>query len=130
MGDPNRKTYKKVYMDEFKIASNFLINRYDGELKWADADYEVFIYTTKDIRIIFYPYKASGALYHIRVRDGGSKNKKRAQAIMDILQIDMPPGKSFHQKNNHCCNWYSDSENKKQQIRKLALLSRLGGKYE
>jgi hypothetical protein len=120
MSDPNRGKYKKYFLDEFRQMEDYLIILYNGSLTWSEADYEAFCYKTDDIRLIFYPHKTSAGHYHIRVSDGGSKNKIRAKAIMEVIQLDMPNCSTFHQKNNHFSTWYSGDEKKQQEARKVA----------
>ena len=110
--------YKIAFKREFKRANDFLIPRYAGELTWSEEDYEAFLYETDNIRLIFYPHKTSANNYHIRVRDGGSKNKIRAQAIMDVIQFDLKTDCTFQQKQNY--RWVHCTDKQKAQIRKIA----------
>lgn len=120
MKDPNRGKYKKLYSDDFKRAEDYLLPLYNGALTWSNADYQAFQYQTEGVKIIFYPHKTSSGNYHIRVRDGGSKDKIRAQAIMDVMQFD--------NVSNHTCTFsqkkrwpqFHFTEKVKQQIREIA----------
>lgn len=104
---------KKLYANEFNRAFHFLIPLYRGELTWTKADYQAFVYQTEGVRLIFYPHKTSAGNQHIRVRDGGSKNKVRAQAILDVIQLDLATDCTFSQKNNHCQFHYTDEQKKR-----------------
>ena len=110
--------YKTAFKEEFKRAKDFLFPRYMGELTWSYADYQAFIYKTDGVRLIFYPHTTSARNQHIRVRDGGSKNKIRAQAIMDVIQFDLATDCTFTQKANHC--WLNYNDKTKEKIRKIA----------
>lgn len=121
MGDPNRGNYKsdRLFKELFLRAKDFLVSRYGGDLTWCEADYEAFQYKVDDVRLVFYPHRSAGCNYNLRVRDGGSKNKIRAQAIMNVIQYDLRKGNNdFHQLNNHC--WINTKESKKEQDRLIA----------
>lgn len=120
MSDPNRGKYHDFFKKEFDIASEYLISNYNGEVNWADADYEAFHFITDGARLIFYPHRSSCGHYSIRVRDGGSKNKKRADAIMEVMQYDFPDDNTFHRKNNHQSNWYGPGHKRREDARKIA----------
>lgn len=120
MSDPNRGRYHKLFKEEFEKASEYLISNYNGEVNWADADYEAFHFITDGVRLIFYPHKSSCGHYSIRVRDSSSKNKKRAAAIMEVMQYDFPGDNTFHQKNNHHSNWYGPGDKRRELARKEA----------
>jgi hypothetical protein len=118
MRAPEQKEYKKLYFPEFERAQNFLLPLYGGIISWSNADYEAFQYTNDGIRLIFYPHKTSAGNYHIRVRDGGSKNKVRAQAIIDVIQLDLSTDCTFQQAKNRCKCIYSDKQ--KNHVRNIA----------
>lgn len=127
MADPNQRRYRKLFAAEFKLAGDYLLPRWGGRLDWVAADYEAFHYTLPDARLVFYPHRTSASNHHIRVRDGGSKNKERAAAIMSLLQVDKVGGPglcTFHQKNNHAAIWlggdHPDTRRKVAELRRQA----------
>lgn len=81
-----RGKYQKVdeFREQFELA-NECLKTFGGELRWGTHDYEAMVYEGDLVRIIFYPHKTSSWHYHLRVRDGGSKNKERADEIMSAL---------------------------------------------
>src|SRR4051812_47202107 len=55
-------------------------------LHLSNAAYEVATITGPDFRVLIYPHTTSGTRnQHLRVRDHGSRNKRRAQAVMAVL---------------------------------------------
>lgn len=117
MSDPNRGQYHKLYSVEFAIAKDFLDSRYGGSLSWCDADYEAFQFKTEGVRLVFYPHKTSAGNYHIRVRDGGSKNKNRARAIILVIQFDLAKTCTFSAKKESSLHY---NEKRKNEIRNFA----------
>ena len=97
--DPLRGKYKKHYSEEFDIAKEALKHT-KGELNWADADYQAFIFRGPDVTLVFYPHKTSAGNYHLRVRNQNSKNKEKAVALM--RRLDKATGSS--------CTFYSKTK--------------------
>lgn len=72
------------YQEEFNLA-NSLLKSYDGELCWSDKKFELFIFKSNKVRLVFYPHKSNAGNVNIRVRDGGSKDKTKSALIMEQL---------------------------------------------
>lgn len=123
MSDPNQKKYRKLYAREFEAAKAFLVGNYGGDMKWVPHDYQAFQYILPDVCLVFYPHRTSARSYHIRVRDGNSKNKARAEALMAVIQVD---GKkfqticTFHQKNKHHGIWLLCKPQEADRLRRIA----------
>jgi hypothetical protein len=81
-----RGKYQKVdeFREQFDIARECL-KTWGGELRWGEHDYEAMVYEGDLVKLIFYPHKTSAGHYHLRVRDSGSRNKQRADEIMESL---------------------------------------------
>ena len=84
---------KKEFHEAKRILSGI-----DGELFLVNYDYECFRFKNKEVCIIFYPHKTSAGNYHIRVRDGGSSNKKLAGDIMNKLYRETGYNCTFSRK--------------------------------
>lgn len=84
MIDPLAGRYHKEFKREFALAKE-LVAPIGGSVEPGKHNYEAFIYTHEDVRILFYPHKTTAGNYHLRVRDHGSKNKSRAVEIMKML---------------------------------------------
>lgn len=82
--DGNKKHYRRLYREEFDLASQVLKGR-NGSLDWSTADYVVFVWSEPTVCIAFYPHKTSAGNHHIRVRDHGSADKELAIRLMDDL---------------------------------------------
>jgi len=82
---PHPKAFFQWQIDKGRDLANELLKNESGTLFDSDYDYECFRYTDDGIVIIFYPHRTSARNYHIRVRDGGSKNKGKADLIMKML---------------------------------------------
>lgn len=99
------------YGDLFKVASVVLANE-PGHLYWAADDYVAFRYIEEfsTVRIVFYPHRTSASNYHLRVRDEGSKDKRRAELLMKRLDIGAGHSCTFTRKN--APRIYTDTEGK------------------
>lgn len=97
--DPDQKRYRKLYREEFDLASAALKGR-DGSLEWSEVDYIAFVWSGPTVCIVFYPHKTSAGNYHIRVRDQGSKDKALAVKIMDELDSAAGYNCTFTRKLN------------------------------
>lgn len=86
-----------LYKEEFAQAQQILAG-IEGELFRVNYDYESFRFKNKEVCIIFYPHRTSNGNYHIRVRDGGSSNKKLADDLMDKLYIESGYNCTFSKK--------------------------------
>ncbi|AOJ09622.1 hypothetical protein WS71_20095 [Burkholderia mayonis] len=83
---------------EFAIALNVLADA-GGELTWSAHDYEAFRFAAPGVRLIFYPHTTSSTgNVSIRVRDSGSKDKKRAAHLMALLYIGAGNNNTFSWK--------------------------------
>lgn len=91
-----------VWADEISLALSF--SEANGfALQLSSAPYEVAVLSGDDFRLLIYPHTTKGTRnQHLRVRDHGSKNKRRAQAVIAVL--DRAAGFnctfSFHWPNN------------------------------
>ena len=83
---PNEHALSKKNIERaFWIASDLLLP-YGGKLEESEHDYECFTFKTDSVSLVFYPHRTSSTgNYHIRVRDHGSKDKKKAGEIMAAL---------------------------------------------
>lgn len=123
MSDPNKRHYRKWYAKEFERAHDFLIPRFGGYMVWVEHDYQAFQYRIKDdVTLVFYPHKTSAMNHHIRVREQGSKDKARANAIMAVMAIDLANDCTFHQKGQWPQHWFKPHEQDK--LRKAAMESK------
>lgn len=87
------------YVNQYRTAKKFF-SILPGELKVSLNDYELWRYKEEDnqVSILFYPHKTSCGNYHVRVRDQSSKNKDRADMIMQILDMLYPFERTFSRK--------------------------------
>lgn len=92
--DLNKPRYRKLYRREFDIAQKALAAR-KGTLEWSPHDYEAFVWVEDGARIVFYPHRTSAGNYHLRVRDGGSKDKALADHVMKLLDDAVPHDCTF-----------------------------------
>lgn len=83
MRDKNAGKYDKLYKREFDLAAKVLGNL--GPLKWGEHDWEAFTFQCVGVSLVFYPHRTSAGNYHIRVRDQGSSDKKKAGELMEQL---------------------------------------------
>lgn len=104
MPDPKAGKYHRVreYREGFQIAATVLDGE-GGTLNWSTADYEAFRYEERNgnVRLIFYPHRTTARNYHLRVRDGGSYNKVRADALMERLNKAAGYNCTFTRKHSH-----------------------------
>lgn len=100
MRDPKAGKYKRDYKLEFEIARVVLDGEL-GELSWGVHDYEAMVFASPDVRLIFYPHKTSAGNYHLRIREQGSKDKERAEFLMDRLQIGSGHSCTFQTARQH-----------------------------
>ena len=54
-------------------------------LYWSRYNFEAFRYYDTSVLLIFYRHRTSARNYHVRVRDGGSKDRERADQLMAEL---------------------------------------------
>jgi hypothetical protein len=92
--DINKKQYKKLYKNEFQLATKVL----GVGVEWSPHDYEAFIYKKDTVSLVFYPHRTSAGNYHIRVRDNGSKDKELAKRLMFNLDIEAGNNCTFSKK--------------------------------
>lgn len=97
MSDPLKGKYRKHYAQEFNLAATALSN-HGGELEWGKHDHQAFVYREPTVCLVFYPHKTSAGHHHIRVRDQGSTDKKRAATLMRELDTSINSC-TFHAKN-------------------------------
>src|ERR1700744_4085952 len=57
----------------------------DCEVAPSTAMFELAKIKGDGISLVLYPHKTSASNYHIRVRDNGSKDKVKADRVMDAL---------------------------------------------
>lgn len=82
-----KKTAGKHYVwaCDLLVAHQFSLD-YGLDLVLATADYQVAKLIGEDVKLVIYPHTTKGTRnQHLRVRDEGSKNKTRAQALMVLL---------------------------------------------
>lgn len=77
---------QRAWKKEFDLAAAIL----GKQPEWSPHAYEIFRYEEPGVRLIFYPHRTTARHYHIRVRDGGSKDTKRAIELM--LKLDKDSG--------------------------------------
>lgn len=77
---------KRAWQDEYDVAALVLKDE-PGGLEWATDDYVAFRYREPTVRIVFYPHKTSAMNHHLRVRDEGSKDKKRFKQLIARLYV-------------------------------------------
>ena len=99
MNDPRAGKYQRYYRAEFDKAKAVL-DKHPGELTWGVHDYQAFVYTEPTVRLVFYPHKTSAWNYHIRVRNEGSKDTKRANQLIRELSASVI-GCTFNEKNQY-----------------------------
>jgi len=97
MADSNKKRYPKLYREEFELARTTLSQR-AGALEWSRADYEAFTYVEPGVRLVFYPHRTSAGNYHIRIRDGNSKDAALADRLMRELDKAAGYNRTFSRK--------------------------------
>lgn len=85
MSDPKAGKYHKNrgFAKDFEIALKTVPCA--AGLFWSKHDYEAFRYCEQNVTLIFYPHRTTARNYHLRVRDGGSKDQARAIRLMDEL---------------------------------------------
>jgi hypothetical protein len=82
---PNEYALSKRTIDEaFNDARQMLANE-GGVVEESPHDYQCFTFKTDDVCLVFYPHRTTAQNYHIRVRNHGSKNRAKADKLMDIL---------------------------------------------
>lgn len=76
---------KPEWASELAVAEGFA-GQYGLTLNACTADHQVAKLCGPDVRLVIYPHKTRGTgNRHLRVRDENSKNKRRAQALMVLL---------------------------------------------
>ncbi|KMW48113.1 hypothetical protein DEE91_00885 [Ralstonia pickettii] len=118
MRDPMAGKYKRDYKLEFEIA-RVVLDGEPGELAWGVHDYEAMTFASADVRLIFYPHKTSAGNYHLRIRDQASKDKERAQSLMDRLQIG----------SGHSCTFQTNRQHGGDFMRQSKLADQLGVEF-
>jgi hypothetical protein len=96
------KRETKHYQAELDKAAEILNkNGISGTFEWSPYDYELFIFKSEDVQLLFYRYR-NGC---VRVRAHASKDKVKAKAIMMLLYRKG----DFWQRNN----WHNCQEQEK-----------------
>lgn len=89
---------RRPWQDEFDVASAVLKDE-PGTLEWATDDHVAFRYREPDARLVFYPHRTSARHYHIRIRDEGSKDKRRFHELAARLFVGSGASCTFQVKN-------------------------------
>lgn len=85
-----KKMPDKRYLSDKKISEAFgaareILANEGGVVEDSPHDYQCFTFKSDDVCLVFYPHKTSAWNYHIRVRDQASKNKEKANRLMELL---------------------------------------------
>lgn len=113
MIDPNRGKYQKWFRQEFKMAGIILQEfggkEYADALTWADADYQAFRFRCDGVSLVFYPHTTRGTgNVSCRVRDDGSKDKKKMLTILSLLHAGTGYNNTFYCKAHN--DWSRDDK--------------------
>lgn len=93
----NQEKHKEIFREEFELAQKILKDEF-GMLKWSFHAYQAFQFKSVDVNLIFYPHKTSAGNYHVRVRDANSKDKQKANLLMDKLKRESGNNCTFTRK--------------------------------
>jgi len=82
---PNERALPKWMIDKAYANASDMLKNEEGIIEESPHDYQCFTFKDDGVCLIFYPHRTSARNYHIRVRDQGSKNKTRANDLMNML---------------------------------------------
>lgn len=83
MDDPFKGRYEKACQFEFDVAQKVL-SEFEGKLEWGEHNYQAFIFTGKNLKIVFYPHKTSTTGNRSIKCYGSGKDFKLAHALLKI----------------------------------------------
>lgn len=89
---------RRPWQEEFSVAGLVLAGE-PGTLEWATDAYVAFRYREPDVCIVFYPHRTSAGNHHLRIRDEGSKDKARFDALAARLYVGSGLTCTFQVKN-------------------------------
>ncbi|QND53480.1 hypothetical protein HB779_17485 [Phyllobacterium sp. 628] len=97
-----KKRIGKHYQWKFELDILFAWCEANGaELFLTYAPYQVAKIIGDGFKIVAYPHKTSACHHHMRLRDEGSKNKRRAEEVMETLdRLDNVRGCTFSRHHN------------------------------
>lgn len=78
------KEKQRLWQEWFNVAAKAL-EPYGGTLEWTETDHQAFVYKGEGVCIVFYPYRRSAGSHYLRVRNQGSKNMGKCDAMMKML---------------------------------------------
>ncbi len=103
------KKKRRGWQDEYDVAA-LVLKEEPGALEWATDDYVAFRYREPDVRIVFYPHRTSAGHYHLRIRDEGSKDKRRFATLAESLYVGSGFSCTFQMKNSGSLGTSADVE--------------------
>lgn len=103
------KRKRRAWQDEFDVAA-LVLKGEPGTVEWATDDHVTFRYRDPDVRIVFYPHRTSAGNYHLRIRDEGSKDKRRFNDLAERLYIGSGFSCTFQMKNSGSLGTSSEVE--------------------
>lgn len=95
---PHPSKYSQRDIDQARADAAEILKNEGGVLEDSPHDYQCFTYREDRVCLVFYPHRTSAWNYHTRVRDQGSKDKARADALMKKLDDGDRLWRSFPRK--------------------------------